>query len=61
MPKDEAYLEAEQKIQQALRSGATKLDLRNMKLTELPESKGARHRRSHRRARHQYVLWPQDH
>ena len=40
MPKDRAYLEAEQKIQQALRSGATELDLRNMKLTELPESIG---------------------
>ena len=31
MPKDEAYLEAEQKIQQALQSGATKLDLGGMK------------------------------
>ncbi len=40
MPKDEAYYEAEQKIQQALQSGATELDLRDMKLTELPESIG---------------------
>ncbi len=40
MARDKAYLAAEQKIQQALQSGATKLDLRNMKLTELPESIG---------------------
>ena len=40
MPKDQAYLEAEKKIQGALKSGATKLDLRSMKLTELPESIG---------------------
>ncbi|MBI5952078.1 MAG: hypothetical protein HY865_10495 [Chloroflexi bacterium] len=40
MPKDEAYKQAEQKIQQALQSGATELDLRSMKLTELPESIG---------------------
>jgi internalin A len=40
MPKDEAYYEAEQKIQQALQSGATELDLCSMKLTELPESIG---------------------
>ena len=40
MPKDQPYLEAEQKIQQALQSGATELDLRDMKLTELPESIG---------------------
>ncbi len=45
MPKDQAYLEAEKKIQQALQSGATELDLSNKydtpdekKLTELPES-----------------------
>jgi internalin A len=40
MPKDEAYLAAEKKIQQALQSGATELDLSSMKLTELPESIG---------------------
>jgi internalin A len=47
MPKDEAYQQAEQKIQQALKSGATELDLSNeydapdeKKLTELPESIG---------------------
>ncbi|MBN8656841.1 MAG: leucine-rich repeat domain-containing protein, partial [Anaerolineae bacterium] len=40
MPKDQAYLEAEQKIAEALKSGATELDLRNMQLTELPESIG---------------------
>ena len=40
MPKDQAYLEAEQKIADALRSGATELDLRSMALTELPESIG---------------------
>jgi hypothetical protein len=34
MAKDEAYKQAEQKIQQALQSGATELDLRSMKLTE---------------------------
>ena len=36
MPKDEAYKEAEQKIQQALKSGATELDLMGKELTELP-------------------------
>lgn len=40
MPKDSAYLEAEQKIAEALKTGATELDLRSMKLTELPESIG---------------------
>ena len=40
MARDEAYLKAEQKIADALRSGGTKLDLRNMQLTELPESIG---------------------
>jgi len=40
MPKSHPYLEAEQKIGQALQSGATELDLRSMKLTELPESIG---------------------
>ena len=45
MPKSKPYLEAEQKIQQALQSGATELDLSNdyntpdeKKLTELPDS-----------------------
>jgi Leucine-rich repeat (LRR) protein/GTPase SAR1 family protein len=41
MPKDAAYQQAEQKIQQALQSGATELDLRgskDSKLTELPDS-----------------------
>jgi Leucine-rich repeat (LRR) protein/GTPase SAR1 family protein len=40
MPKDKAYKQAEQKIADALRSGATELNLRSMKLTELPESIG---------------------
>jgi len=47
MPRDEAYKQAEQKIGQALQSGATTLDLSNeydapdeKKLTELPESIG---------------------
>ena len=40
MAKDEAYKQAEQKIADALRSGATELDLRSMQLTELPESIG---------------------
>ena len=40
MAKDEAYYAAEKKIQQALQSGATELDLREMGLTELPESFG---------------------
>ena len=40
MPHDQPSLEAEQKIQEALQSGATELDLRDMKLTELPESIG---------------------
>lgn len=34
---DEAYREAEKKIEEARRSGATGLDLNGMKLTELPE------------------------
>jgi internalin A len=38
--KNEAYLAAEKKIKQALKSGATELDLDNMGLTELPESIG---------------------
>ena len=40
MRHDKAYLEAENKIQLALQSGATELDLSNMQLTELPESIG---------------------
>ncbi len=47
MPHDQAYLQAEKKIEEARRSGATELDLSNkwdtpdnMKLTELPESLG---------------------
>ena len=40
MARDEAYKLAEQKIQQALQSGATELDLSSMELTELPESLG---------------------
>jgi Leucine-rich repeat (LRR) protein len=38
MARDAAYREAEQKIEAARRSGATELDLRNMELTELPDS-----------------------
>ncbi|RIK29270.1 MAG: hypothetical protein DCC56_13010 [Anaerolineae bacterium] len=40
MPHDPAYLQAEKKIEEALQSGATGLDLRSMELTELPESIG---------------------
>lgn len=40
MARDAAYLVAEKKIEEALQSGATELDLRDMKLTELPESIG---------------------
>jgi internalin A len=40
MAKDKAYREAEQKIQQALKSHTTELDLHSMELTELPESIG---------------------
>ncbi|WKZ34787.1 MAG: hypothetical protein QY332_14295 [Anaerolineales bacterium] len=40
MPHDQPDLEAEKQIQQALKSTATELDLRSMKLTELPESIG---------------------
>jgi hypothetical protein len=38
MARDRAYRKAEKKIKEARRSGATKLDLSEMKLTELPES-----------------------
>ena len=38
--KDQPYLEAEKKIQEALKSGATELDLRSMELTDLPKSIG---------------------
>jgi len=37
---DQAYYEAEKKIEEALKSGATELNLRDMRLTELPESIG---------------------
>jgi len=40
MPRNKAYREAEKKIKEALRTGATKLDLSSMKLAELPESLG---------------------
>jgi len=40
MPHDQSYLQAENKIEQALKSGATTLDLGQMELTELPESIG---------------------
>ncbi|NOH03734.1 MAG: hypothetical protein HND47_18110 [Chloroflexi bacterium] len=40
MAKDAAYKQAEKKIAEALTSRATKLDLSDMKLTELPESIG---------------------
>lgn len=40
MPHDNAYRAAKKKIQQALKSGATELDLGDMQLTELPESIG---------------------
>jgi len=38
MPYDPAYLEAEKKIEETLKSGATGLDLSEMRFTELPES-----------------------
>lgn len=40
MASDEAYREAEWKIEEARRSGATQLDFRGMGLSELPESLG---------------------
>jgi internalin A len=40
MPRDEAYRRAEEKIATALRRGATGLDLRQLRLTDLPESLG---------------------
>jgi Leucine-rich repeat (LRR) protein len=40
MARDAAYRKAGEKIETALRTGATELDLRGMKLTELPESLG---------------------
>ena len=40
MARDQAYREAEKKIEAARRKGATELDLSEMKLTELPESLG---------------------
>ena len=38
MARDEAYREAEQRIEAARQAGATKLDLSSMQLTELPEA-----------------------
>ncbi len=38
MARDEAYREAEQRIEAARQEGATELDLRDMKLTEVPEA-----------------------
>jgi len=40
MARDEAYRQVEKKIEVARRSGANKLNLISMKLTELPESLG---------------------
>ena len=40
MARDAAYRKAEKRIEAALESGATKLDLNNFGLTELPESLG---------------------
>ena len=40
MARDKAYRRAEKKIEEALNSGATELNLSSMKLTELPESIG---------------------
>lgn len=40
MARNGAYLEAEKEIEEALKSGATELNLSSMKLTELPESIG---------------------
>jgi GTPase SAR1 family protein len=40
MAHDQAYYEAEKRIEEALKSGATKLDLSSMELNELPESIG---------------------
>jgi GTPase SAR1 family protein len=40
MTRDKAYYKAEKKIEEALRCGATELNLFNMKLTKLPESLG---------------------
>jgi hypothetical protein len=38
MSRDEAYREAERRIEQARREGATTLNLSSMNLTEVPES-----------------------
>ncbi len=40
MVKDAAYREAERKIEEARRTGATSLNLSNMRLTELPRDIG---------------------
>ncbi len=42
MARDIAYYEAEKKIEEALKSGATKLDLKKMRLAKTPESKEVR-------------------
>ncbi len=39
MTHDQAYLLAEKKIEQALKSDATKLDLKEMRLAKMPQSK----------------------
>ncbi len=40
MARDEAYKEAENKIEEARRSGATELDLSHLRATALPDSLG---------------------
>ena len=40
MARDEAYRKAEEKIEEAKRTGAVDFSLSGMKLTELPESLG---------------------
>ena len=40
MARDEGYLEAERRIEEARQAGATELDLRDLKLTEVPDSIG---------------------
>jgi Leucine-rich repeat (LRR) protein len=38
MARDEGYLEAERRIEEARQAGTIKLDLSNLKLTEVPEA-----------------------
>jgi len=38
MARDKAYREAERRIEEAKRTGATELDLSNIGLTEVPEA-----------------------